>query len=335
MFYHRTLSRLAACQFAGLFVAALLLSLTVFGQEKPAQNTSLDPLAPIYVTTRIFQLSAKKGSYQEVSDQVFRLKSAGLADEEKWLSAFSKTYPGLTPALLQTSNLRVFRTSKPGIITFGEQGGRSLRIQIFAAQSPGDGTIPGTTLVPEVGMHGVNSSTPLTLAMQPLEIETGMTYYFAAPRLQLNEKDYADFIRKGTVATAFAGHDHFLVLSFSVDLNRPVQTSRVFNEQQSAALLAEAKKKVQPELAATIKQAGLSGRVQVRIEIAPDGKVSRALTHSSTLPEMNSAAIAAARQWEFSTALFADNKDPISGLLTFDFTAGETKPAEQKQSSSN
>lgn len=334
MLYCRTTLRLPVGYFLHLFTCALLLPLVAFGQEKPAPNPMPDPLAPIYVTTRIFQLSAKKGSYQEVSDQVFRLKTSGLPDENKWLAAFQKTYPGLTPALLQTSNLRVFRTSKPGLINFGQQGGRSLQIQLFAAHSPGDGTTPGTMLVPEVGMHSVNSSMPLSLSMQPLEIETGMTYYFAAPRLKLSAQDYSDFIRKGTPATTFADDDHFIVFAFSTDLTRPAQTVRQFNEQQSAALLTEAKKKVQPELTDAVKKAGLSGRVQVRVEIAADGKVLRALTHSSTLPEMNSIAIAAARQWEFSAALFADNKDPISGLLTFDFAA-EPKPAEPKQSSSN
>ena len=334
MSYHRIPSRLAVRQCLSLLASIWLLSLTVFGQAKPAQNTTPDPLAPVYVTTRIFQLSAKKGSYPEVSDQVFRLKSAGLIDEDKWLTAFKKTYPELTPALLQTSSLRVFRTSKPGIITFGEQDGRSLRIQLFAAQSPGDGTIPGTTLIPEIGMHAANGGTPMSLSMQPLEIETGMTYYFAAPRLKLSDQDYADFIRKGAPATTFAAEDHFIVFAFSVDLERPKQTSRVLTEQQSATLLAEAKKKVQPELATTVKKAGLSGQVRVRVEIAPDGKVIRALTQSSTLPEMNSIAITAARQWEFSPALFAENKDPISGLLTFDFAA-ETKTTEPKQPSSN
>lgn len=322
-------------QLISLFACAFLLPLTAFGQDQAAPTQIPDPLAPIYVTTRIFQLSAKKGSYQEVSDQVFRLKTAGLPDEDKWLSAFLKTYPGLTPALLQTSNLRVFRTSKPGLINFGQQGGRSLQIQLFAAQSPGDGTTPGTTLIPEVGMHSASSSMPLSLSMQPLEIETGMTYYFAAPRLKLSEKDYSDFIRKGTPTTVFADDDHFIVFAFSVDLTRPIPTARQFNEQQFAAVLTEAKKKVQPELIDTVKKAGLSGRVQVRVEIAPDGKVLRALTYSSTLPEMNHAVIAAARQWEFSTTLFTTTKEPISGLLTFDFNVPETKPAEQKQSSSN
>ncbi len=331
MLYQRTNPHHSASQYLRLLVCALLLPLAAFGQDKPQGP---DPLAPIYVTTRIFQLSAKKGSSEEVSDQVFRLKTAGLSDEDKWHTAFLKTYPGLTPALLQTSNLRVFRTSKPGIINFGQQGGRTLQIQIFAAQSPGDGTTPGTMLIPEIGLHSVNSSTPLTLSMQPLEVETGMTYYFAAPRLKLTEQDYAEFIRKGTPATAFAADDHFIVFAFSIELNRPAQTARVFNEKESAALLTAAQKKVQPELTDTVKKAGLSGRVQVRVEIAPDGRVVKALTQSSTLPEMNRAAVAAARQWEFSPALFADSKEPISGLLTFEFAA-EAKPAEVKQQSSN
>lgn len=334
MLYRRTLPHLSVRQGLRLLACALLLPLAAFGQDKPAPNQGPDPLAPIYVTTRIFQLSAKKDSYQEVSDQVFRMKTAGLPDEEKWLAAFLKTYPELTPALLQTNSFRVFRTNKPGIITFGQQGGHSLQIQIFAAQSPGDGATPGTTLIPEIGLHSANSSMPLTLSMQPLEVETGQTYYFAAPRLKLTEQDYRDFIRKGTPAPAFAADDHFIVFAFSIEFNRPAQTARYFNEQESAALLTEAKKKVQPELTAALKQAGLSGRVQVRVEIAPDGKVVKAITHNSTLPEMNRAAVAAARQWEFAPALFADNKQPISGLLTFEFAA-EAKPAEVKQQSSN
>ncbi|MBI1760121.1 MAG: energy transducer TonB [Acidobacteria bacterium] len=318
-----------------LLALALLLPGFAQGQDKPAQNQMPDATAPIYVTARIFQLSAKKGGSPEVSDQVFRMKTAGLPDEEKWLAAFRKTYPGLNLALLQTASLRVFRTAKPGIITFAQQGGRTLQIQIFGAYSPGDGVTPGTTLISEIGLHMVNSNTPLTLSMQPLEVESGMTYYFAAPRLKMSDKDYADFIRKGLPTAAFADEDHYIGCAFSVELERPAQTMRVFNEQQSAVLVTAAEKKVQPELTAALKQTSFSGRIQVRVEIAPDGKVVRALTHNSTLPEMNGAAVAAARQWEFSPALFAENKDPISGLLTFDFTAPETKPAAPKQQSSN
>lgn len=335
MLYGRFLAPLVTRQILQLLASAVLLPLAVFGQDQAAPNSLPDPLAPIYITTRVFQISAKKGSYPDVSDQVFRLKSAGLVDEEKWLTAFGKTYPGLTPALLQTSNLRVFRTSKPGVINLGQHGERSLRILLLAAQSPGDGTTPGTTLVPDIGLYSVNSSIPLTLALMPLEIESGTTYFFAAQRLKLNPQDYNDFFRAGASVTAFAEEDHYLVVAFSIELTRPAPTTRQFNEQQSAVLLTEAKKKVQPALNETVKKAGLSGRVQVRVEITPDGKVLRALTQSSTLPEMNSAAVAAARQWEFSPALFADNKNPISGLLTFDFAASDAKPAVSKQSSSN
>jgi hypothetical protein len=41
---------------------------------------------------------------------------------------------------------------------------------------------------------------------------------------------------------------------------------------------------------------------------------------------MNAAVIAAARQWEFPTTLFAENKNPITGFLTFNFAP--TTPAK-------
>ena len=157
----------------------------------------------------------------------------------------------------------------------------------------------------------------------------------ASARAKLNAKDYADFIRKGAPATAFAEQDHYFLFALSVDLTKPQQSARSLNEQESSTLLVGATKKPQPELSAALKQAGLGGRVQVRVEIAPDGKVVKAVTHNSTLPEMNREAVAAARQWEFSPALFAEDKNPISGLLTFEFAAADAKPKEAKQPSSN
>ena len=335
MFYRQSFfTRLAL----NLFIAVLALPLAAFAQEKKEVDQALDPmLTPIYVTVRVFDLSAKTDSYQPFTDQVFRLKTSGLSDEEKWQGAFKKTYPELSAALLQTEARRVFRTAKPAIINFGQLGGRTLQVQLFGAQSPGDGTTPGTSLVTDIGLHfgNDNTSPPITFSMQPLEVETGMTYYFASARAKLNAKDYADFIRKGAPATAFAEQDHYFLFALSVDLTKPQQSARSLNEQESSTLLVGATKKPQPELSAALKQAGLGGRVQVRVEIAPDGKVVKAVTHNSTLPEMNREAVAAARQWEFSPALFAEDKNPISGLLTFEFAAADAKPKEAKQPSSN
>lgn len=317
MSYRNALGRALGLALAIWLAAAPI----VLGQDKKEPEQGEIPLTPIYVNTRIFQLSAQKGSYQDLTDQVFRLKSAGLVDEEKWLNALKKVYPEFTSALLQTDTRRVFRTARPGIFTFGQESGRSLQVQLFGAQSVGDGVKPGTSLLTEIGLYFSNDRTskPLTFAIQPLEVESGMTYFFAVPGLRLNGKDYAGFIRRGAPAAAFGDADIFFVFAFSLELTTPVQSARLLNEQQSATLLSEAQKKVQPEVPASLKQTGLSGRVQVRVEITPDGKVSRALTHSSTFPEMNSVAVAAARQWEFSPKLFAEDKTPISGLLTFEF----------------
>jgi TonB family protein len=315
-----------------LLTALLLTPATAFAQAANPANQGMDVLSPIYVTARLFQITAPKGGVYDVTDQVFRMKTASLPDEEKWLSTFQKTYPGFTAALLQTNNLRVFRTAKPGIITFGQWSGRTMQVYLNAAQSYGDGVTPGTQLISDIGVHFGNDRTspPITLSLMPLDIESGLTYFFALPQTKLNSKDYANFIRQGAPEAAFTTQEVILVFAYSVELNRPAPGPRQWNEQQSAALLKEAQKKVQPELTVALKQAGLGGKIQVRVEINPNGKVVRALTHSSTLPEMNGEAVAAARQWEFSPALFADSKDPISGLLTFEFAAAP-KPAELKQ----
>ena len=46
---------------------------------------------------------------------------------------------------------------------------------------------------------------------------------------------------------------------------------------------------------------------------------------------MNGDAIAAARQWEFPATLFAENKNPITGFLTFNFTATPPAPKAATQ----
>jgi hypothetical protein len=45
--------------------------------------------------------------------------------------------------------------------------------------------------------------------------------------------------------------------------------------------------------------------------------VTTANVVSSSVPELNKEVIAAARQWEFPKTLFAENKQPITGLLAF------------------
>lgn len=309
-----------------LLTLCWLLPATASGQQIKPIEEKVDPLAPIYVTSRIFQITAPRGSYQDVTDQVFRMKSASLADEEKWLKAFQKTYPGFETALLQTFSSRVFRSAKSTVLTFGQWDGRTLQIQLSAAHSFGDGVTPGTQLVPDIGLHFGNDRTnpPITIAITPLDVESGLTFFFATPKSKMASKDYTGFIRHGAPETAFVNTDVILVFAFSVELDRPASGPRLLNEQQSAALTKGAPKTPQPEVSEALKKTGLGGKVQVRVEIGPDGKVTRALTHTSTFPEMNSAAVAAARQWEFSPAIFASSKDPISALLTFEFPASPT-----------
>ena len=296
--------------------------------EAPAVN----PMAPIYVTTRIFQLSAPRGQYPEVTDQLFRVTTASHNDETKWLASLKKLYPGFTPALLQTITRNVFRTSKPATLRLGQMDFSSIEVLLNGAQSPGDGGKPGTSLIAEVVLNqgNVQAVTPLTQSLHPIESESGKTYFFAARALKLSGENYVGFLRKGAPAARYANEDVILLCAFSVDLEKPAPSARYFGERDSIALQNEAAKKVQPVMPTELKQAGLSGKVQVRVEIAPDGKVAKAITFVSSFPEMNEAVIAAARQWEFAPALFANNQQPINGLLTFEFPA---TPAAEKQQS--
>ncbi len=292
-------------------------------------------IRPIFVTTRVFQIKGKQGAYEELSGQVFKMKTARLTEYENWLNAFKKTYPGLEAALLRTDSKRVFRTARPTIISLGKRpDGRDIEITINAAQSVGDGKTPGTTLIPEINLHFGNDRVkkPVSYAIQHLEVESGSTYYFATPLLKMNSTDYTGFVRPNAPARPFDGHDIYLIFAFSVDLDKTVKPPRILDEQQSAELQMQASKKVQPEIPAALRETGMSGYVRANVEISPEGKVSSANVHFSTFPEMNDQVIAAARQWEFARSLFAEDKNPITGYLTFNFTAANpaAKTATQK-----
>ncbi len=304
-------------------------------QEKDNQDIGDLQLRPIYVTTRIFQMKARRGSYEDLTGQVFKMKTASLTEYEKWMNAFKKTYPGFEVALLKTDSKRVFRTSKPAVISLGKQAdGRDLEILLNGAQSVGDGVTPGTNLIPEIGMHFGNDriNKPVTYAIQPLDVESGTTYFFTATNLKLSPADYVRFVRPNAPAGQFDGSDIFLIFAFSVDLDKTTLPLRYLDERQSVELQSGATKKVQPETPAPLREAGLGGLIRVRVEISPEGKVAGANIHSSTFPEMNSDAVAAARQWEFPTTLFAENKNPLTGFLTFSFAA---KTPAQKAATQN
>ncbi len=282
---------------------------------------TIDPIMPIYVTARVFQLSAAHGQYQEPSDQVFRVSTANYTDETKWIASLKKTYPGFTPALLTTATPRVYRTAKPQIIKLGQMGVSTLDLFLNGAQSPSEGDKPATTLIAEINRFQAGTSYPVTHALQSMEVESGKTYFFAMRSYKLSGEHYVGYLRKGAPVARYANQDVILLFAFSVELEKPNPTTRFFGDRDSVALQNDATKKVQPVIPITLKQPGLGGKIQVRVEIAPTGKITNAITQTSSFPEMNEAAVAAARQWEFAPTLFAQNPQPINGLLTFEFPA--------------
>ncbi len=305
------------------------------GQNKDSQDLSEVAMRPIYVTARVFQMKAKRGSYEDLSGQVFRMKTSSLTEYENWLNAFKKTYPGFDVALLRTEARRVFRTSKSAMISLGRQSdGRDIEILLYGAQSVGDGVTPGTDLIPEISLHFANSrvSKPVSYAIQPMGVESGKTYFFTSTNLKMSSTDYVNFVRPNAPPEQFDGHDIYLIFAFSVDLDKTAQPLRYLDERQSVELQNGASKKVQPEVPARLREAKMGGFIRLRVEVSPEGKLTSANVHNSTLPEMNGDAIAAARQWEFPMTLFAENKNPITGFLTFSFAA---PPPEQKAAPQN
>lgn len=309
----------------GIFLAVLLTTLiasTALAQQQAIPDDF--SIRPIYVTTRIFQLKAKRDGYPELSGQVFRMSTAGLVEYEQWLKAMSKAYPGFECELLRTDSRKVFRTSKATTISLVKQAdGRDIEVQLFGAQSIGDGTTPGTTLIPEVALHFGNDlvNKPISYSVQSLEVESGKTYFFAVPNMKLRSTDYVKFVRPNAQAETYDGYDVFLVFSFSVDLDKTTVPARYFDERQSLEFQNQAAKKPVPEVPANWREAGLGGNVRVRVEISPEGKVTSTNVHYSGFPEMNRQAIEAARQWEFPQALFESDKTPITCFLTFNFPA--------------
>lgn len=323
-------------------LAAVLISsasfLTVAAQDKaPKTDHSLDGLSqrPIHVLARTFQMSAKRGSYTDVNDQVFKMSTASLATYDQWINTFKKLYPEFEIDLLRADYRRVYRTSKPATIQLVKQkDGRDIEIQLFGAQSYGDGVTPGTTLVPEIALHfpDERAHKPLGFSIHPLEIESGKTYFFAVRNMKMSSTDFANFVRPNAPVEKFDGKDIYLIFAFTVDLDTTATPARLINEQQSVALQEQATKKVLPEVPAELRNGGFGGSTRLRVEVSPDGKVTSADVQYSTFPEINKLAVAAAKQWEFPKSLFESDKTPITCFITFNFP---TQPSPQKATSSN
>lgn len=275
---------------------------------------------PIFVTVNIFQLQINAGENPDLSDQVFRMKSSSLSDYEKWVKAFGKTYPGVEASLLKMEPRRVFRTSKPTIVSVSRQvDGRSMVLEINGAQSPGDGETPGTSLVALLNLQFGNDevSKPISYSITPMEVEHGMTYFYLVKSLKLNATDYARFLRPNATPDSFPGKTFYIVVAISVDLDETAAPTRYFDERQSVQLQEQASKKVALTLPESIQKSKLAGMVRVKVDISPEGKVTKANIAYSTLPEANQEAITAARQWEFPASLFATDQNPITGFLSF------------------
>ncbi|MEK7830783.1 MAG: hypothetical protein AAB401_06845, partial [Acidobacteriota bacterium] len=201
-------------------------------------------------------MTAKSGAYQDLNDQVFRMSTASLSSYDQWTNTFKKLYPEFEIDLLRSDYRKVFRTSKPAIISLVKQkDGRDIEIQLFGAQSYGDGVTPGTTLVPEIALHFSDERTnkPLGFSINPLEIESGKTYFFAVRNLKMHSTDFVNFVRPNVPVESFDGRDIYLLFAFSVDLDTTTTPARLVNEQQSVELQERATKKVLPQMPAALR----------------------------------------------------------------------------------
>ncbi|MGE0885786.1 MAG: hypothetical protein AB7P14_19730 [Blastocatellales bacterium] len=319
-----------------LFLISPCLAVAQDKTQKPEDNHLEDlSLRPIFVTSRIFQMTAPKESYQEINDQIFRMSTSSLINYDQWMKSFKKIYPEFEIGLLRTDSRRVFRTSKPGIVSLVKQAdGRDIEVQFFGAQSAGEGETPGTSLIVEVGLHFPNAQTnkPISYAVRQLEVESGKTYFFAINHLKFTGTDYSKFVRPTAPADSMEGKDTFLLFAFSIDLDKTTQPARFIDERQSMEFQNQASKKVVPEVPAELRDAGFGGNIRVRVEVSPEGKVSTANVQYSGFPEMNVKAVESALQWEFPKTLFETDKTPITCFITFSFPA---QPPTRKASATN
>jgi len=289
--------------------------------KKPATTeiTTTPDLPPFRAETRIYEARAPQGGYAPLTDQVFKLTTANLDEEEKWGNAFAKVYPNFQFGLIQSAPMRVTRTSKPARLVVGKAMDRSLELLAYGAFSEGDGKTPGTTLVVEVNLD-FGRPEQVAVAIQTIALEEGKTYFFAVPNLKFSPGDYAKFLRPGFPAAPFNGKDTFIIVSMSIQLNPPAMNAvRIVAEPSAPEFQAKATKKVQPEVPASLTNAGLGGKVRVFVEVNPDGRVKHAIVVSSAFPEVNSIVLAAARQWEFPLTEFSTDPRPVGSVLTFDF----------------
>ena len=234
---------------SGILAIFLALIPALAGGESQAQRkTEPDVFGrPFDVTTRIYEMKAKQGSYKDVTDQLFKLRTSSFTDEERIISNFAKVFPGFDFALLNSARLKVNRTSKGTTLNLGKNQNRSMDIVHYGANSPGVGNKPGTSLIVEVNLT-VGRPEAISYGMQTVEAEDGLTYFFSPTKLKFAPADYSTFLRPGIPAKTFEGYDRFIVIATSVDLTEKKVMTRNLDAKQSLDLQGAATKKVMPEL---------------------------------------------------------------------------------------
>lgn len=291
-------------------------------------------LPAMLVDTRMYQARASMGGYSPLTSQTYKLSTANLTDEEKWVSGFAKVYPGFEFALLQSSLQRVQRSAKPARFVFGKAGQRSLEVLQYGAFNEGDGKVPGSTIVVEVNLD-FGKPEALSLAIENIVVEDGKTYFFALPKLRFSPVEYVQFLRPGAPLKAFEGLDHYLIFAFSVQLNPSASASSSVDETRANELQTGATRKVQPEVPQALTKAGLGGSVRVHVEISRDGRVAHAYLLHSSFPEMNHVVLAAARQWEFSASQLGSGQGTLPSIIVFEFPPPPTPAPAKSPAGSN
>lgn len=299
------------CLLLCLLLALFLPVGSAFAQED-------DPLKPHYLTARVFVVLVPRDK-DSLTDQVFRLRTAAQTDDEKWVSNIKKAYPeAVHCALLRTQQLRQLMIPKPGILMVGDPNQPHLEVQFLLAQGLRDDDSINMTAITDVNYYAGSKAVqpvPMSMSNHSFEANPEFTYFFTADGLKLKTDMYTVYFRERSYSSVLDQFNHFLVVALSVEPQR--HPPLTFDATKSATLQSKAAKKVEPQWPDDVTKFGFFGRVVVKVEIDAEGKVTKANTWESTLPEGNLYAVAAAKQWEFPKSELAGINAPASALLTF------------------
>ena len=99
-------------------------------------------------------------------------------------------------------------------------------------------------------------------------------------------------------------------------------STAVLLANESPQEMLQIKKRVDPKYPAILKQAGIEGDVELKLAVNEQGKVDKAEAVKTSNADFIPAAMAAAKQWEFTPA--TDNGKPIKAevLIPFKFRLG-------------